>query len=133
MLKPPLPRSSPVFDDALSQVELALEGVRSCLVQGQAGELEAACQSLQRGLLQCSRLDPQWIKPVQADAEMRNRLHKVRAGVALVRENLARRAAAVQFSLQTLLPSAAGATYGRQPAAFGRSSRTAASFTSLSA
>jgi hypothetical protein len=133
MLKTPVPRSSPIFDDALSQVEQALDSVCTCLVDGPASELEAACQSLQRGLLQCSRLDPQWIKPVHADVALRTRLHKVRSRVALVRENLARRAAAVQFSLQTLLPSAAGATYGRSAASFGRSSRTAASFTSLSA
>jgi hypothetical protein len=114
-------------------VEQALTLVGQRIVQGQASELQTACQDLQQAMLACGRMEPQWLQPAQSDQAMRARLQQVRSGLAQVREHMARRAAAVQRSLQTLLPSNVGSTYSRSAAAFGRGSKTAASFTSLSA
>lgn len=121
------------FDAALTQVEQALAVVTERLVQGEANELQRACESLQHALLACSRIEARSLQSLSMDVKLSARLQSVRAGVAQVREHVARRAAAVQRSLQTLLPSHSAPTYGRGAAAFGRGSRPAASFTSLSA
>ena len=129
----PVPRKPSEFDATLTRVEQALAEVGAHLADGQAGELEMACQTLHGAMLDCSRVDPRWLQSVSSDATLKARLKVVRAGIAQVRENMARRAAAVQRSLQILLPTNGATTYGRGPAAYGAGQKSLASFTSLSA
>jgi hypothetical protein len=129
----PAPSKPTEFDAALTRVEQALVEVGAHLADGQASELEAACQTLQSAMLDCSRVDPRWLQALSSDRALQTRLKVVRAGIAQVRENMARRAAAVQRSLQILLPTNGAATYGRGPAAYGAGQKSVASFTSLSA
>ena len=129
----PTASTAPAFHAALTQVEQALELVGDRLVAGQPAQLQQACQALQQNVMDCSRLDPAWLSSGRGDVKLQARLNAVRAGLVQVRENMARRAAAVQRSLQVLLPSSAGATYGRSASVYGRNSKTAASFTSLAA
>ena len=128
-----LQSSSAVFDAALTRVEQALALVGGHLAQGRANDLEAACQTLQAAMLACSRIDPQWLKTLSADRKLQSRLQLIRLGIVQVRESMARRAAGVQRALQILLPTGAVATYGRAASAFGSGTKSAASFTSLSA
>ena len=125
--------TAPALNAALTQVEQALARVGECLVAGQAAELQQACQALQLNVMACSRLDRAWLSGARSDVKLQGRLNAVRVGLAQVRENMARRAAAVQRSLQVLLPSSGGATYGRSASAYGRNSKSDASFTSFSA
>ena len=129
----PAASTAPVSHAALAQVEQSLALVLELLVAGKPAELQQACQTLQQHVIDCSRLHPAWLGGARGDVKLQARLNAVRAGLAQVRENMARRAAAVQRSLQVLLPSSAGATYGRSASAYGRSSKTDASFTSFSA
>ena len=123
----------PQFERALSGVEQALEQVRAHLAQGTVSEMEAACKALQNAMMAWSQMRSQWLKTQSASPQLKLRLEATRVGIAQVRETLARRAAGVQRALQILLPSGSAATYGRGAAAFGSSSKSEASFTSLSA
>ncbi len=123
----------PQFERALSGVEQALEQVRAHLAQGNVSEMEAACKALQNAMMAWSQMRSQWLKTQSASPQLKLRLEATRVGIAQVRETLARRAAGVQRALQILLPSGSAATYGRGAAAFGSSSKSEASFTSLSA
>ena len=123
----------PEFELALTGVEQALALVRAHLAQGNVSEMEAACKSLQNAMLAWSRMRAQWLRALPANPPLKLRLEATRIGIAQVRESLARRAAGVQRALQILLPTGSAATYGRSAAAFGSSSKPAASFTSLSA
>jgi len=125
--------ATPEFEAALLRAEQALELVSAHLMSGQAMELESSCTTLQHELTQCTRLAPESMAGGGGAQHLQLRIKSLRFGLVQVREGLARRAAAVQRSLQALMPSSAAATYGRHGAAYGRSSRTAAAFTSLSA
>ena len=129
----PVPSKPSEFGAALTRVEQALAEVGAHLAQGQASEFELACQTLQGAMLDCSRVDARWLQSLPSASALKTRLSVVRAGIAQVREHMARRAAAVRRSLQILLPTQAAATYGRGPAAYGTGKKSVASFTSLSA
>jgi hypothetical protein len=129
----PLPRLSPVFDAALGCAEQALVQINAALAVGQTDALDAACNALQQALAAVTRPDPQCQRALRADKRLQQRVQAVRMGLTQVRDNLARRAVPVQRALDTLMPGSGASTYGRNPMAMGRNSKTAASFTSFSA
>ncbi len=117
---------------ALAALEQCLQSLSEALIRGDAVSfssqttavprliegLSSACQALPSALL----THPQFQK----------RLRAVSSGIALQRENMARRAAGVDRELRVFFPGRESATYGRASAGYGQRAGTG-TFASLHA
>lgn len=96
----------------LSLIELQCEAVAAAVVSGEPQALETASQAFKQAAVEFADLMQQVGGGQQAGPELRARLKKLAVQLNSQRENLLRRTALVEQSLQTLLPSSRKTTYG---------------------
>lgn len=112
---------------ALAALETELQAITDALSDSDSHKLLNVSESLRQGALALKEIVRQLTPAVQADPQLRRRLLLLANGMALCRENLARRTVLVERRLQTIVPSAAGAdSYGKSASPYARLGRQSA-------
>lgn len=107
---------SPHLESSLTEVENLLEDVSGQMLAGDAPALESTSTALRLAMIDLSNAAAKEPPRLLQAKNVRERFARVSRALVMQRENLARRAAVIDRSLNSILPRAAAATYA-SPAA----------------
>ncbi|MEK9803985.1 MAG: hypothetical protein VW475_11335 [Curvibacter sp.] len=99
------------LEKPLATIELQCQAVAAAVASGEPQELEAASLALRQAALDFSAFMEHSNAAAQAGPQLRARLKKIATQIGTQRENLLRRSAVIERSLQTLIPSTRKTTY----------------------
>lgn len=111
---------------ALAALEAELQAITDALAEADSHKLLSVSESLRKSALALKEIVRQLTPAVQADPQLRRRLLRLANGMALCRENLARRTVLVERRLQTIVPSAGADSYGKSASPYAKLGRQSA-------
>lgn len=121
------------LEKALTEVEGHFNDVSAALVSGEPQALCTASAALRQAAIDFSAL-LQRLTPIDLKhKELKPRLTQISHGMALQRESLLRRSALVEMALNTVMPSAPGATYAQTGGLYASVARQSGAFKYLAA
>jgi hypothetical protein len=129
----------PAFTDSLKALEHQLGTMDEGLISGDAPAFEASAAELGHQLAKFSLACQALPEPLLKSRVLKSRLRALGVGLALQRENMARRAVTVDRELHAILPARRVPTYGPAtggyggPGVHGQGGRAPGSFASLRA
>ncbi len=121
------------FMQCLVAVEQQLLAMADVLISGDAVSFEGSCGVLQSLMLDFSQAYKSVSPEASSGRTLKDRLRVLGQSLAQQRENMVRRAVAVDRELQVILPSKQGTTYGRPVGSYGQNGCSAGRHTSIHA
>lgn len=112
--------------EALASLELELQAITESLADADSIRLLAASDSLKQGALNLLALVRQLAPAALLEPQIRRQILQLNLGLALGRENLARRSAIVERRLQTIVPAAGVDTYASLASPYAKLGRQSA-------
>lgn len=121
------------LEKALTDVELQVNEVAAALVSGEPLALTSASAALRQVAIDFSALLQRLTSFDARPKDLKPRLTQISNGMLLQRESLLRRTALVEMALNTVIPTAADATYAQTGGPYASLGRQTGAFKYLAA
>jgi len=112
--------------EGLEALQRELQSITDALADADSHKLIQASESLKQGSLELMAVARQLAPVALGDRQLRHQLAQITHGLALCRENLARRSATVERRHQTIVPAAGSDTYGKMASPYAKLGRQSA-------
>jgi hypothetical protein len=120
------------LQNQIDRLEQQFKAVASLVADDQATALTSGCEALQQLSVELAQTFDS-LPPLAVPGPILLRLKELSQGITVLRENLLRRAAYVDYALSVVVPIAPKATYGTTTGPYGTLARQTGAFKVLAA
>jgi hypothetical protein len=116
----------------IDRLEQQFKAVASLLVEDQPNAITSGCEAVQQLSVELVQTFDS-LPPLAVPAPILLRLKELSQGITVLRENLLRRAAYVDYALSVVVPTSPKSTYGAATSPYGTLARQSGAFKVLAA